>query len=88
MQVVLRDPRHRKAGGRTPYRQPYTDPGTVVEIHGEEEEEQSPTQGFGELREPVEGGDCNGEAILAAGALTPVILGCEARLAVGRGVPP
>ena len=34
MQVVLRDPRHRKAGGRTPYRQPYTDPCEVLEVHG------------------------------------------------------
>ncbi|MEC8937001.1 MAG: integrase zinc binding domain-containing protein, partial [Pseudomonadota bacterium] len=29
MQVVLRDPRHRKAGGRTPYRLPYSDPSEV-----------------------------------------------------------
>ena len=34
MEVVLRDPRHRKAGGRTPYRQPYTDPCVVLDIHG------------------------------------------------------
>ena len=34
MQVVLRDPRHRKAGGRTPYRQPYSDPSEVLEVHG------------------------------------------------------
>ena len=33
-EVVVRDPRQRKAGGRTPYRQPYTDPAVVLEIHG------------------------------------------------------
>ncbi len=33
-EVVLRDPRQRKAGGRTPYRQPYTDPAHVLEVHG------------------------------------------------------
>jgi len=34
MQVVLRDPRQRKAGGRTPYRQPHTDPCTILEVRG------------------------------------------------------
>ena len=33
-EVVVRDPRQRKAGGRTPYKQPYTDPALVLEIHG------------------------------------------------------
>ena len=33
-QVVLRDPRARKAGGRTPYRQPHSDPCEVTEVHG------------------------------------------------------
>ena len=33
-EVVIRDPRQRKAGGRTGYRQPYTDPAQVVEVHG------------------------------------------------------
>ena len=33
-EVVVRDPRQRKAGGRTPYRQPYTDPAVVLELHG------------------------------------------------------
>ena len=33
-EVVLRDPRQRKAGGRSPYRQPYTDPALITEIHG------------------------------------------------------
>ena len=33
-EVVVRDPRQRKAGGRTPYRQPYTEPAIVLEIHG------------------------------------------------------
>ena len=33
-EVVLRDPRHRKAGGRTGYRQPYTDPALVLNLHG------------------------------------------------------
>ena len=32
--VILRDPRHRKAGGRAPYRQPYSDPCEVTETHG------------------------------------------------------
>ena len=32
--VVLRDPRQRKAGGRTPYRQPYTDPCSVEKVTG------------------------------------------------------
>lgn len=32
--VVLRDQRQRKAGGRTPYRQLYTEPREVSEIHG------------------------------------------------------
>ena len=34
MEVVLRDPRQRKAGGRTPYKQPYTEPCVVTEVHG------------------------------------------------------
>ena len=34
MQVVLRDPRHRKAGGRTAGRQPSSDPVTVVQVRG------------------------------------------------------
>ena len=33
-EVVVRDPRHRKAGGRTPYKQPYTEPALVLEVHG------------------------------------------------------
>ena len=33
-EVVLRDPRQRKAGGRTPYRQPYTEPAIVLEVLG------------------------------------------------------
>ena len=33
-EVVVRDPRQRKAGGRTPYKQPYTDPALVLEVHG------------------------------------------------------
>ena len=33
-EVVVRDPRQRKAGGRAPYRQPYTDPVVVLDIHG------------------------------------------------------
>ena len=33
-EVVLRDPRQRKAGGRTLYRQPYTEPALVLEVHG------------------------------------------------------
>jgi len=33
-EVVVRDPRQRKAGGRTPYRQPYTEPALVLEVHG------------------------------------------------------
>ena len=33
-EVVLRDPRQRKAGGRTGYRQPYTEPALVEEVHG------------------------------------------------------
>jgi hypothetical protein len=33
-EVVVRDPRQRKAGGRSPYRQPYTEPAIVLEIHG------------------------------------------------------
>ena len=32
--VVLRDPRQRKAGGRTPWRQPHTDPCTVLGTNG------------------------------------------------------
>ena len=34
MEVVLRDPRKAKAGGRTPYRQPYSEPAVVTETHG------------------------------------------------------
>ena len=30
----MRDPRQRKAGGRTPYKQPYTDPGTILSVSG------------------------------------------------------
>ena len=33
-EVVVRDPRQRKAGGRTPYKQPYTEPALVLEVHG------------------------------------------------------
>ena len=33
-EVVLRDPRKHKAGGRSPYRQPYTEPAVVTEVHG------------------------------------------------------
>ena len=33
-EVVVRDPRQRKAGGRSAYRQPYTDPALVQEVHG------------------------------------------------------
>jgi len=33
-EVVVRDPRQRKAGGRSPYRQPYTEPALVLEVHG------------------------------------------------------
>ena len=29
-----RGPRQRKAGGRTPYKQPYTEPALVLEVHG------------------------------------------------------
>ena len=32
-EVVVRDPRQRKAGGRTPYKQPYTEPCVVTEVH-------------------------------------------------------
>ena len=30
-EVVIRDPRHRKAGGKTGYKEPYTDPATVLD---------------------------------------------------------
>ena len=33
-EVVFRDPRQRKAGGRTPYRRPYEGPGLILEIRG------------------------------------------------------
>ena len=33
-EVVVRDPRQRKAGGRTPYKQPYTEPALVLDVHG------------------------------------------------------
>jgi len=33
-QVVLRDPRQRKAGGRTPWRQPHTEPCVVLKVQG------------------------------------------------------
>ena len=33
-EVVVRDPRQRKAGGRMGYRQPYTDPARVLKING------------------------------------------------------
>ena len=32
--VVIRDQSQRKAEGRTPYRQPYTDPAHELEVHG------------------------------------------------------
>ena len=32
--VVIRDQRQRRAGGRTPYKQPLTDPYVVTELHG------------------------------------------------------
>ena len=34
VEVVFRDPRHRKAGGRTPYKQPFSEPATVLEVQG------------------------------------------------------
>ena len=34
MKVVLQDPRHRQAGGRTPYKKPLSDPCEVIEVHG------------------------------------------------------
>ena len=33
-EVVIRDPRQRKAGGRTPYKQPYTEPALVLKVYG------------------------------------------------------
>ena len=32
--VLVRDPRHRKVGGRTPYKQPFSEPCTVKSVHG------------------------------------------------------
>ena len=32
--MLIQDPRHRKAGGRTPYKEPYTDPATVIAKRG------------------------------------------------------
>ena len=32
--VLLKDPRQQRAGGRTPWKQPLTDPVTVKEVHG------------------------------------------------------
>ena len=32
--VVLQDPRHRRAGGRIPYKRPLSDPCEVIEVHG------------------------------------------------------
>lgn len=34
MRVMLRDPRHRKSGGRGPYKEPFSDPCEVLEVHG------------------------------------------------------
>ena len=34
MRVMLRDPRHKKAGGRGPYKEPFSDPCQVLEVHG------------------------------------------------------
>ena len=34
MRVMLRDPRHRKAGGRGPYKEPFSDPCLVLEVTG------------------------------------------------------
>jgi hypothetical protein len=35
MLVVVRDPRHRKSGGRTPFKKPLSEPSEIVEVHGQ-----------------------------------------------------